>query len=119
MTKKIYLSGLLSLALILSLVSTVLANPMPIPSKPQAPTATTVTKYFDDRKAAMALNFDTELYLCGIIHSHSDGYVPSSAATRAQKTRDGWPHIISDAETYQIPLTFNICGHEGCVRRCR
>jgi hypothetical protein len=114
MPKKIYLlSGLLSLTLILSLVSTVLANPMPRTSKPQEIAATIVTKYFDDRKAAMALNFDTELYLCGMIHSQSDGYVPTSAATRSQKTRDGWPHIISDAETYQIPLTFNICGHEA------
>ena len=36
-----------------------IANP-PEPS-------TTVTKYFDDRKGAMALNFDTELYFGGMI----------------------------------------------------
>ena len=79
---------------------------------PLAPTATTVTEYFDGRQAAMALNFDTELYLCGMIHS-ANGYDPATAAARSQKTRVGWPNLIQDAETYQIPLSFNICGHEA------
>ncbi len=79
-----------------------LAGSLPAPAAsgnlgPLAPSATAVTKYFDDRTAAMALNYDTELYLCGMIHSQADGYVPTSAATRSQKTRDGWPHIISSA----------------------
>jgi hypothetical protein len=77
----------------------------------QAP-ATTVTEYFDGRAGAMALNFDTELYLCGMIHS-MNGYDPAMAAVRALKTRIGWPHILADSGTYGIPVTFNICGHEA------
>ena len=37
----------------------------------------------------------------------------ATAAARSQKTRIGWPNLIHDAETYQIPLSFNICGHEA------
>ncbi|MHC5173762.1 MAG: hypothetical protein ACYSPJ_08480, partial [Planctomycetota bacterium] len=73
---------------------------------------TTVTKYFDGRDAAMALNYDTELYMAGMIHSNN-GYNPSSAATRAQATLDGWPNIITDCEFYGIPVSFNICGYEA------
>ncbi len=72
---------------------------------------TTVTKYFDNRKAAMALNYDTELYMI-MIHSGA-GYYPETAATRAQNTLDGWPNIIADCETYDIPANFNLCGYEA------
>ncbi|MHC5182866.1 MAG: hypothetical protein ACYSPI_01115, partial [Planctomycetota bacterium] len=73
---------------------------------------TTVTKYFDGRDAAMALNYDTELYMGGMIHS-GGGYNPSSAASRAQATLDGWPNIIADCELNDIPVSFNICGYEA------
>ena len=73
---------------------------------------TKVTNYYDDRKGAMALNYDTELYLAGMIHSGS-GYTPATAASRAQNTLDGWPNIITDCETYGIPVSFNICGFEA------
>ncbi|MHC4499046.1 MAG: DUF2341 domain-containing protein, partial [Planctomycetota bacterium] len=73
---------------------------------------TTVAKYRDNTKAAMALNYDTELYMAGMIHS-SGGYNPATAASRAQETVDGWPNIISDCETYGIPVSFNICGYEA------
>jgi hypothetical protein len=73
---------------------------------------TRVTNYYDDRKAAMALNYDTELYLGGMIHS-GNGYDPATAASRAQNTLDGWPNIIADCETYSIPVSFNICGYEA------
>ena len=82
-------------------------------SSPSFSAETTVSKYFDGRNAAMALNYDTELYMTGMIHSLSDGYNPSSAATRAQATLDGWPNIIADCELYDIPVSFNICGHEA------
>ena len=36
-----------------------------------------------------------------------------TAASRSQETRDGWPNIISDCETYSIPVSFNICGYEA------
>ena len=36
---------------------------------------TIVTPYFDGRAGAMALNFDTELYLCGMVHT-AGGYNP-------------------------------------------
>jgi hypothetical protein len=81
-------------------------------STPLIAQTTMVAKYFDDREGAMALNFDTEFYLCGMIHSWA-GYNPSTAASRAMKTRLGWPHIIEDAETYGVPVSFNICGHEA------
>ncbi len=71
---------------------------------------TEVTKYFDNRKAAMALNYDTELYMI-MVHSGA-GYYPETAATRAQNTLDGWPNIIADCETYDIPVSFNLCGYE-------
>lgn len=105
------------LALMTIISNSALAMPVARPAasseiKPQAPAATTVAKYFDDRKAAMALNYDTELYLCGMVHS-TNGYDPATAAARSQKTRVGWPNLILDAETYQIPLSFNICGHEA------
>ena len=70
---------------------------------------TTVTKYFDDRTAAMALNFDTELYMAGLIHSESFGYDPPLAISRAQEARLGWPNIIADSEAADIPVSFNIC----------
>lgn len=73
---------------------------------------TTVTKYFDGRLAAMALNFDTELYLCGMIHS-GNGYNPPTAKTRSLNTRTGWPNILQDTEAHGIPVSFNICGHEA------
>jgi hypothetical protein len=79
---------------------------------PTSAQVTTVTEYFDDRDAAMALNYDTELYLCGMIHSNN-GYDPPTAAARAGETRVGWPNIIDDCETYGIPVSFNICGHEA------
>ena len=72
---------------------------------------TTVAKYFDNRKAAIALNFDTELYMI-MIHS-GGGYNPENAAIRAQRTLVGWPNIIADCETYGIPVSFNICGYEA------
>ncbi|MCK5195246.1 MAG: hypothetical protein KAQ71_15650, partial [Desulfobulbaceae bacterium] len=74
---------------------------------------TTVMKYFDGRNAAMTINFDTELYMCGMIHSSVDGYNPLTAAARAQKTVLGWPHLIDDGEFYGIPFNFNICGYEA------
>jgi len=73
---------------------------------------TTVTEYFDDRAGAMALNYDTELYLCGMIHS-SKGHDPVNSAVRAARTRVGWPNLLEDAETYGIPQTFNLCGHDA------
>jgi hypothetical protein len=72
---------------------------------------TAVTKYFDNRKAAMALNYDTELYII-MLHSGS-GYNPESSVTRAQNTLNGWPNIIADCETYGIPVSFNLCGYEA------
>jgi hypothetical protein len=72
---------------------------------------TTIAKYLDNRKAAMALNYDTELYMI-MIHSGA-GYYPETAATRAQRTLDGWPNIITDCETHGIPVSFNICGYEA------
>jgi hypothetical protein len=72
---------------------------------------TTVAKYFDNRKAAMALNYDTELYMI-MIHS-GGGYDPENAALRAQRTLDGWPNIITDCENYGIPVSFNTCGYEA------
>jgi hypothetical protein len=72
---------------------------------------TTVAKYLGNRNAAMALNYDTELYMI-MIHSGA-GYLPETAATRAQRTLDGWPNIIADCETYNIPVSFNICGYEA------
>lgn len=73
---------------------------------------TTVTDYFDDRAGAMALNYDTELYLCGMIHS-SRGHDPVKSAVRAARTRVGWPNLLEDAELYGIPQTFNLCGHDA------
>ena len=73
---------------------------------------TSVAKYYNDTQAAMALNYDTELYMAGMIHSNG-GYNPASAASRAQETLDGWPNIIADCETYGIPVSFNICGYEA------
>ena len=73
---------------------------------------TTVTKYYNNAKAAMALNYDTELYMAGMIHSMG-GYNPPTAASRAQETLDGWPNIIADCESYDIPVSFNICGYEA------
>jgi hypothetical protein len=73
---------------------------------------TSVTKYFDSRQGAMALNYDTELYMTGMIHSNS-GYNPEGAASRAEETKLGWQHIIDDCETYGIPVSFNICGYEA------
>ncbi|MHA7777299.1 hypothetical protein [Roseibium sp. M-1] len=73
---------------------------------------TTVTEYFDGRSGALALNYDTELYLCGMIHSNH-GYDPEKAAIRAARTRAGWPNLLEDAEKYGIPLSFNICGHDA------
>ena len=72
---------------------------------------TTVTKYFDNRKAAMALNYDTELYII-MLHS-GGGYNPETSATRAQHTLDGWPNVIADCEIYNIPVSFNLCGYEA------
>jgi hypothetical protein len=86
------------------------ANPPPA-ALAQAPD-TAVTEYFDDRPAAMALNFDTELYLCGMIHDDW-GYDPAGSALRSEYTRVGWPHILADTGTYGIPVSFNICGHEA------
>jgi hypothetical protein len=59
---------------------------------------TSVAKYFEDRQGAMALNYDTELYMAGMIHDVT--YDPETSAARAQLTLDGWPNIISDCETY-------------------
>ena len=73
---------------------------------------TSVTKYFDARKGAMALNFDTELYLGGMVHT-GGGYDPPVAFSRSHQTELGWPHIIEDCETYDIPVSFNICGLEA------
>jgi hypothetical protein len=73
---------------------------------------TTVAKYYNNTKGAMALNYDTEFYMGGMIHS-AGGRNPSTAASRAQQSRDGWPNIISDCETYSIPVSFNICGYEA------
>ncbi|MCK7613642.1 hypothetical protein [Roseibium sediminicola] len=79
---------------------------------PASAQETTVTEYFDDRSGAMALNYDTELYLCGMIHS-SKGHDPVNSAVRAARTRVGWPNLLEDAETYGIPQTFNLCGHDA------
>ncbi len=73
---------------------------------------TSVTDYFDDRAGAMALNYDTELYLCGMIHSQHT-YDPVKSAVRAARTRVGWPNLLEDAEAYGIPLSFNLCGHDA------
>ncbi|WP_428687033.1 hypothetical protein [Roseibium sp.] len=73
---------------------------------------TLVTEYFDDRAGAMALNYDTELYLCGMIHSQHT-YDPVKSAVRAARTRVGWPNLLEDAQTYGIPLSFNLCGHDA------
>lgn len=71
---------------------------------------TVVTDYFDNRDAAMALSFDTELYLC-IVHSLA-GYNPRFAASRAQDSRDGWVNVMDDAEAAGIPVNFNTCAFE-------
>ena len=47
-----------------------------------------------------------------MVHT-SGSYDPAYALSRSEKTRLGWPHLIQDGETYQIPLSFNICGHEA------
>ncbi len=73
---------------------------------------TSVTKYFDNRKGAMAINYDTELYEGGMIHS-GGGWNPTNAKARSENTQAGWPHIIEDGETYGIPVSFNICGFEA------
>jgi hypothetical protein len=83
-----------------------------IKANSQTPT-TTITRYYDDRAGAMALNYDTELYMCGMIHSLGKGYDPISAAERSIRTRLGWQHILTDAEAQGIPLGFNICGFEA------
>ena len=49
---------------------------------------TTIAKYYNNTKAVMTLNYDTELYMAGMIHSQNDGYDPPTAALRAQKTLD-------------------------------
>lgn len=73
---------------------------------------TSVTDYFDDRAGAMALNYDTELYLCGMIHSQHT-YDPVNSAVRAARTCVGWPNLLEDAEEYGIPMSFNLCGHDA------
>ena len=98
-----------------ALVTVVLVGVAQAPAVDRAPAqvlATQITSYFDGRQGAMALNFDTELYLCGMIHS-MNGYDPVSATDRSQDTRVGWPNILQDAAAYGIPLSFNICGHEA------
>ena len=79
---------------------------------PEQVLATEITPYFDGRAAAMALNYDTELYLCGMLHSYN-GYDPPTGAARSMNTRVGWPNILQDTATYGIPVSFNICGHEA------
>jgi len=78
----------------------------------QIPT-TAVTPYYDDRAGAMALNFDTELYFCGLIHSRDQGYNPSAAAEQARLTRIGWLSVLAQTEARGIPVGFNICGFEA------
>ena len=73
-----------------------------IPVSEHLEPTTVVTDYFDNRDAAMALSFDTELYLC-IVHS-LQGYNPRFAASRSADTRQGWPNVIDDAEAVGIPV---------------
>ena len=73
---------------------------------------TSVAKYLDNRKAAMALNFDTELYIAAI-HNRSYGHDPVMAAARGARCFTGWSNIIADCEANGIPVSFNICGHEA------
>lgn len=94
---------------IVRIVAALLAFAVPHQTSAQE---TSVTEYFDDRDGAMALNYDTELYLCGMIHSRH-AYDPVKSAVRAARTRVGWPNLLEDAETFGIPLSFNLCGHDA------
>ena len=73
------------------------------------PNSTSIADYFDNRKAAMTLVFDTELYLAKI-HSKS-GYIPINAKAEANNDKTGVMAILEDAATYGIPVTFAMTGH--------
>src|SRR3989338_4830360 len=70
---------------------------------------TSIADYLDDRKAAMTLVFDTELYLAKI-HSKS-GYLPINAQAEANNDKTGVMTILQDTATYGIPVTFAMTGH--------
>ena len=96
------------LIILVFLISAVGLKPATAADTPE----TSITPYYDGRAGAMAINYDTELYLCGMLHS-MNGYDPATAAGRAQLTRTGWLNILADTEAQGIPVSFNICGFES------